>query len=72
LPVLGRVRQMMDYAEIGAAPVLGVNGVSVIGHGRSKAKAVVSAIHQARTAVERHLVAAIKEGWAEVAQREEK
>jgi len=71
LPVLGRVRQMMDYAEIGAAHVLGINGVSVIGHGRSKARAVVSAIHQARTAVERNLVAAIKEGWAEVARRQE-
>lgn len=71
LPVLGGVRQIMDYAEIGAAPVLGVNGVSVIGHGRSRAKAVVSAIQQARIAVERNLVAAIKEGWAEVARREE-
>lgn len=69
-PALNRVRRMMDYTEIGAAPVLGVNGVSVIGHGRSKSKAVVSAIQQARLDVERKLIAAIKEGWAEVARRE--
>ena len=66
-PALGRVRQMMDYTEIGAAAVLGVDGVSVIGHGRSRAKAVVSAIQQAQVDVERGLTAAIKQGWAEVA-----
>jgi glycerol-3-phosphate acyltransferase PlsX len=60
---------MMDYAEIGAAPVLGVNGVSVIGHGRSRARAVVSGIRQARVAVERDLVDAIKRGWAAVAKK---
>ena len=69
-PALGRVRQMMDYTEIGAAAVLGVNGVSVIGHGRSEAKAVVSAIQQAQIDVERGLIEAIKQGWAEVARRE--
>jgi glycerol-3-phosphate acyltransferase PlsX len=71
LPAINRIRHMMDYAEIGAASVLGVNGVSVIGHGRSKAKAVVSAIQQARIDVERNLVEAIKTGWEEVARRQE-
>jgi glycerol-3-phosphate acyltransferase PlsX len=71
LPALSRVRQMMDYSEIGAAPVLGVKGVSVIGHGRSRAKAVVSGIRQARLAVERDLVGAIERGWEAVARRED-
>jgi phosphate acyltransferase len=71
LPVLRRVRQVMDYAEIGGVPVLGVNGVSVIGHGRSQARAVASAIRQARTAVEHDLVGAIRRGWERVAQRED-
>ncbi len=70
LPVLRRVRDVMDYAGIGAAPVLGVNGVSVIGHGRSRARAVASAIRQARTAVEHDLVGAIRRGWAKLAQQE--
>jgi len=61
---------MMDYVEIGAAPVLGVNGVSIIGHGRSKSKAVVSAIQQACLAVEEDLVSAIRQGWAEIARQE--
>ena len=69
-PALSRVRQMMDYTEIGAAAVLGVDGVSVIGHGRSRAKAVVSAIQQAKTDVERELINAIKQGWAEVALKQ--
>lgn len=70
LPVLRHVRDVMDYAGIGAAPVLGVNGVSVIGHGRSRARAVTSAIRQARMAVEHDLVGAIRRGWEKVAQRE--
>lgn len=69
LPALGRVRRMMDYAEIGAAEVLGVNGVCVIGHGRSRAKAVVSAIEKARITVEQDLIGAIKEGWEALARR---
>ncbi|MGQ9626330.1 MAG: phosphate acyltransferase PlsX [Anaerolineae bacterium] len=60
LPALARLRKKMDYAEIGGAPVLGVNGISIIGHGRSKAKAVKSAIYQAKLAVERNLVEAIR------------
>jgi len=70
MPVLNRVRRMMDYSEIGAAPVLGVNGVSVIGHGRSRSKAVVSAVQQACRAVEGELVSAIREGWLEIAKKE--
>ncbi|MFN0060212.1 MAG: phosphate acyltransferase PlsX [Planctomycetota bacterium] len=33
-----------DYAEYGGAPLLGVNGIVLIGHGRSNARAVVNAI----------------------------
>jgi len=47
-------------------PLLGVNGVVVIGHGRSKAPAVVSAMGQAKRAVEGNLVEAIREGWREL------
>jgi len=37
-------RRRVDYAEYGGAPLLGVAGVTVVGHGRSSAKAVRSAI----------------------------
>lgn len=60
--VLAEWRHKMDYAEIGAMPLLGVNGLSLIGHGRSRAPAVVGAIRQAIRCVEGNLVDAIREG----------
>jgi glycerol-3-phosphate acyltransferase PlsX len=39
-----RFRQRVDYAEYGAAPLLGVAGLTLIGHGRSSARAVASGI----------------------------
>src|ERR1700676_1239988 len=41
------IRRTMDYAEYGGAPLLGVRGVCVIGHGRSNANAVKNAIRVA-------------------------
>jgi glycerol-3-phosphate acyltransferase PlsX len=38
------VKRKVDYAEHGAAPLLGVNGACLIGHGRSTAKAIRNAI----------------------------
>ncbi len=51
----------LDYAEYGAAPLLGVNGLSFVGHGRSKAKAVVSAIRTASQAVQQDVIGAVRE-----------
>src|SRR5512134_2160918 len=39
-----RFRKRVDYAEYGGAPLIGLDGLCVIGHGRSSAKAVRSAI----------------------------
>lgn len=58
-PCMADLRQRVDYAEIGAVPLLGVQGNVVIGHGRSRAKAVKQAIHQARRAAEVDLASAI-------------
>lgn len=43
-----RLHRRMDYAEFGGAPLLGVNGVSIICHGRSSAKAIKNAIRRAK------------------------
>ena len=43
-PAFERFRNRTDYAEYGAAPLLGVNGGCFIGHGGSNAKAVQNAI----------------------------
>ncbi|RMH05748.1 MAG: phosphate--acyl-ACP acyltransferase, partial [Nitrospirae bacterium] len=49
---LMRLRQRTDYAEFGGAPLLGVNGVCMICHGRSSAKAIKNAILRAKSLVE--------------------
>lgn len=43
----------IDYAEHGGAPLLGVNGVSIISHGRSSSRAIKNAIRVARDLVEK-------------------
>jgi len=43
-PAFRALRTKLDYAEIGGAPLLGVNGVVVISHGRSSAKAIENAV----------------------------
>ena len=40
-----RISKKMDYSEYGGALLLGVNGIVVIGHGRSSKKAIKNAIH---------------------------
>jgi glycerol-3-phosphate acyltransferase PlsX len=38
------LRKKVDYAEYGGAPLLGVGGACLIGHGKSSAKAIRNAI----------------------------
>ncbi len=40
-------KKKMDYSEYGGAPLLGVRGVTVIGHGRSNANAIKNAVRVA-------------------------
>lgn len=48
-----RFKKQMDYSEYGGAPLLGVNSVVIIGHGRSDAKAIKNAIRVAKEEFER-------------------
>jgi glycerol-3-phosphate acyltransferase PlsX len=41
---LKRIKKKMDYSEYGGALLLGVNGIVIIGHGGSNAKAIKNAI----------------------------
>ena len=61
MPVFGKLKQRIDWAETGGAPLLGVNGVSMIGHGRSKSKAMASGIRSAIHAAESGYVGAIRD-----------
>ncbi|MFN3704738.1 MAG: phosphate acyltransferase PlsX [Thermoflexales bacterium] len=56
------LRQKLDYEEVGGAVLLGVDGVVIVGHGRSKARAIKSAIRRAAEAVERGVLDAIEQG----------
>jgi glycerol-3-phosphate acyltransferase PlsX len=58
-PAFRALRRKLDYAEIGGAPLLGVNGAVIISHGRSSAKAIESAISAARRSVEADLSGSI-------------
>ncbi|TGE32761.1 phosphate acyltransferase PlsX [Desulfosporosinus sp. Sb-LF] len=60
-PGLKEIAQMMDYAEYGGAPLLGVNGISIICHGSSKSKAILNAIRVAKECVQLHLIEQIQE-----------
>ncbi len=52
---LVRLRRRVDYAEFGGAPLLGVNGISIVCHGRSSAKAIKNAIVRAKSLAESRL-----------------
>jgi glycerol-3-phosphate acyltransferase PlsX len=60
--IRGIMKKRLDYEEIGGAPLLGVDGVVIIGHGRSKARAIRSALMRAAESVERGVVDAIEKG----------
>jgi glycerol-3-phosphate acyltransferase PlsX len=60
------VREALSYRRYGGAPLLGVDGVVVIGHGRSDAEAITSAIDVARREIEADLLGRFRaalEGW---------
>jgi glycerol-3-phosphate acyltransferase PlsX len=64
----GTLKQIMkdfDYQEYGGVPLLGVNGVSIIGHGRSSPKAIKNMILRAeqmvRTGINRIIESKIKD-----------
>lgn len=58
-PAFRHVVRRLDYSQYGGAPLLGVNGVVIIAHGRSKAPAVRNAIRVARDAVAQGLLEAV-------------
>ena len=68
LPFLWRalrgLRKKVDYSESGGAPLLGVDGVCIIGHGRSDGKAVKNAILSGARAAEHDITKEIKEAIA--------
>lgn len=59
-PALGKIKKLLDPSEEGAAPLLGVNGLVFIGHGRSDALAIKNAVRVAKEAAESKVLDAMK------------
>ncbi|HBG74590.1 MAG TPA: phosphate acyltransferase PlsX [Anaerolineae bacterium] len=58
---MGKIKKFMDPSEEGAAPLLGVNGLVFIGHGRSDANAIKNAIRVAKQAVDSNILDSIRD-----------
>lgn len=67
IPTFQRIKKQIDFEEYGGVPVLGVNGVMINCHGRSKAKAVANAVVLAEKLAEAHLLERIGESLHEEA-----
>ena len=50
MPALKKLKGLIDPEDIGAAPLLGIDGLSFVGHGRSNARALVAALRTAQSA----------------------
>lgn len=61
-----QVKRKLDTSEVGGAPLLGVDGVVIIGHGSSDARSVRNAVHQATLAVKGNIVGVIRERLGEL------
>jgi phosphate acyltransferase len=57
---MGAIKKLLDPGEQGAAPLLGVNGLVFIGHGRSDAFAIKNAVRVAKEAVDVKVLDAMK------------
>jgi len=69
-PALVRLAKMADYAEYGGALLLGVNGVCIIGHGRSAPKAFMNAIALAKRSVETEVLEYIRRAHSALGQEQ--
>lgn len=65
MPHLLDAAKQVDPDYVGGAVLLGVNGVSVVGHGSSSAQAIVGAVRQAVECVEARVVERTKEAIAD-------
>ncbi len=64
-PAFAHLKAVLDPSEAGAAPLLGINGLVFVGHGRSDARALVAALRTARQAVAVGLLEKLAAGIAQ-------
>jgi len=61
-PALDDIRNQYDYEEQGGTPLLGVNGISIVGHGSSGPKAFKNSIFLAQKCINENLISDISQG----------
>jgi phosphate acyltransferase len=66
-PAFRRVRTRLSYEEVGGVPLLGVNGVCIVAHGRSSGYAIRNALRSAARCVEVRLVERTRDRLAALA-----
>jgi glycerol-3-phosphate acyltransferase PlsX len=59
-PAFSKMKSLVDPGEIGAAPLLGIDGLVFVGHGRSDARAIVSSLLLAEKAIKSGLMTEIR------------
>jgi len=69
-PGLKNLKRKLDYQEYGGAQLLGINGVCIISHGSSRAKAIKSSIRLAADTVRKDVVLAIRKSIENDCERE--
>ena len=67
-PAFRRVKKLMDYTEVGGAPLLGVQGAVVKAHGASNGHAIACAIAQCKKMIDGRVVEIITEGVSHLTQ----
>ena len=63
-PGLKKIKDKLDHQELGGAPLLGVQGVSIVCHGSSRARAITNAVGQAIGCVEAGFIARLATAMA--------
>ncbi|HTG00942.1 MAG TPA: phosphate acyltransferase PlsX [Nitrospirota bacterium] len=61
-PAFNGLKRRVDYAEYGGAPLVGINGVSIISHGRSSDRAIKNAIRVAAELVKSDVTRRLQQG----------
>src|SRR5215210_2774389 len=69
-PAFQRLKKKLDYSEYGGAPLLGVRGLVVVGHGSSNARAIRNAVRSVKEFSERGAGERSQRGVAETHARE--
>jgi glycerol-3-phosphate acyltransferase PlsX len=71
LPALNSLKNKLDYASIGSAPLLGVDGLCFIGHGSSNATAIMNGILRAQEGIELGLNTLLQKQFQNQKEKEE-